>query len=242
MRLDVARLAQLKRLSRQLGYVFRDVELLNKSLTHKSFSNEKQNLCLKDNERFEFLGDSVINLAVSRYLVSRHKNLTEGELSALRAQLVNETSLARFARKLGLGDYLLLGKGEEVSGGRVKPSLLANALEAVMAAVFVDSSFDTAYEVIMVLFKETMDELTEKRIVADHKGNLQRYCQAHVLSNPVYRLVSELGPDHCKTFMVQVYILGEAYGTGVGRTKKEAEQSAAQSSMDQIHARTKIPV
>jgi len=242
MRLDAGRLADLKKLSGSLGYVFRDIELLNKSLTHKSFSNEKQNLCIKDNERFEFLGDSVINLAVSRFLLSKNKNLTEGELSGLRAQLVNEPSLARFARRLSLGEYLLLGKGEEVSGGRAKPSLLANALEAVMAAVFLDSSFDAAYEVIVYLFKETIDDLTERRLVADHKGTLQKHCQAHVLSNPVYRLISELGPDHCKTFMVQVYILGEALGIGLGRTKKEAEQTAAMRSMEQISARTKLPV
>ncbi|MDH4184898.1 MAG: ribonuclease III [Nitrospinota bacterium] len=242
MRVDVNRLAELKILTQKLNYAFRDFELLNKSLTHKSYANEKQGLCLKDNERFEFLGDSVINLAVSRYLLSRNSGLSEGELSSVRAQLVNEQSLARFARKICLGDFLLLGKGEEVSGGRVKPSLLANAMEAVMAAVFIDSCFDTAYEVILGLFKETIDELTTKRMVADYKGLLQKYCQAHVLSNPVYKLVSEMGPDHCKTFMVQVHILGEPYGVGVGRTKKEAEQTAAMQSMEQLHARTKLTV
>ncbi|MDH5510250.1 MAG: ribonuclease III [Nitrospinota bacterium] len=242
MRLDVNRLTELKELAGKLGYFFKDFHLLNKSLTHKSYSNEKQNLCLKDNERFEFLGDSVINLAVSRYLMSRNSNLSEGELSSIRAQLVNEQSLARFARKLSLGQYLLLGKGEDVSGGRVKPSLLANAMEAVVAAVFMESDFETSYEVILSLFKETIDDLTTTRMVADHKGLLQKHCQSHVLSNPTYRLISELGPDHCKTFMVQVYILGEPYGIGIGRTKKEAEQTAAMQSIQQLKVRTKHPV
>ncbi|MDH5677118.1 MAG: ribonuclease III [Nitrospinota bacterium] len=239
MLLKVKRIVELKELSSKLGYFFKDYELLNKSLTHKSYSNEKQKCGLKDNERFEFLGDSVINLAVSRYLLSRNSSLSEGELSSIRAQLVNEQSLARFARQLTLGQYLLLGKGEEVSGGRVKPSLLANATEAVMAAVFIDSDFNTSYEVILRLFKETIDRLTDRRIVADHKGLLQKYCQAHVLSNPNYRLISELGPDHCKTFMVQVYILDEPYGIGIGRTKKEAEQTAAMQSIEQLKVRKK---
>lgn len=240
--LDVERLKQLRELSLKFGYAFKNPGLLNKALTHKSYANENQALTFKDNERFEFLGDSVIDLVVSRYLIHRRRDMAEGDLSKIRAQVVNEQSLACFARKIGLGEYLLLGKGEEASGGRDKNSILANAFEAVFAAFFLDSSFNETYEIFLSKFKAAIDEITTQRLITDYKGQLQKYCQAHILSNPQYRLINESGPDHEKMFHIQVFILGEPYGVGIGRTKKEAEQSAARESYERLLVRRKQSV
>jgi len=237
--LDEARIEKLKGLALSFNHVFRDPGCLNKALTHKSFANENQDLRLRDNERFEFLGDSVIDLIVSRYLLYQNRSMTEGELSKIRAQVVNEQSLAQFARSIDLGEYLLLGKGEEASGGRDKNSLLANAFEAVVAALFLDTSFDETYQMFLNAFKKPIDEITAEKKITDYKGQIQKYCQAHILSNPQYRLVSESGPDHEKIFTVQVFILGEPYGAGMGRTKKEAEQAAARNSYEQLITRHK---
>ena len=236
MTLDNNRQDRLKRLADRFGYVFRDISLLDKALTHKSFANENHELCVKNNERFEFLGDSVIDLIVSRYLLHEHRGMAEGELSKIRSQIVKESSLARFARVLGLGDFLLLGKGEDTSGGRDKNSLLADSFEAVAASVFLDSSFEVTYQVFLGLLKEPMDEITAHKQIDDYKGQLQRYCQARVMPNPQYRLVNETGPEHEKTFEIQVLILHQSYGTGTGKTKKEAEQAAAMQSYETLIA------
>jgi len=239
---DVIRLEKLKTLACKFDYVFKNPDLLNKALTHKSYTNENQNCCIKNNERFEFLGDSVIDLVVSRYLMTRYSDMSEGELSKMRAQVVNEQSLAQFARELDIGSYLLLGKGEEGSGGREKSSLLANAFEAVVAALFLDSSFDKVYEIFLRRYKNPIDGLTTEKRIVDYKGHIQKHCQAHILSNPQYRLICESGPDHAKKFRVRVFILGEPYGVGIGSTKKEAEQHAARQSYEMLMARQKLRV
>lgn len=233
---------ELKKLANRFGYAFKNQGLLNKALTHKSFANENQLLGLKDNERFEFLGDSVIDLIVSRYLVHQKLDMSEGELSKIRAQIVNEQSLAGFAKEIDLGDYMLLGKGEEASGGREKNSLLSNTFEAVIAALFVDSSFDAVYQIFLSLYREPIDKITEEKKIADYKGQLQKHCQSRILAKPHYRLISENGPDHAKVFKIQAFILGEPYGVGMGKTKKEAEQAAARISYDMLMARSKQTV
>lgn len=230
---------ELKKLANRFGYAFKNQELLNKALTHKSFANENQLLGLKDNERFEFLGDSVIDLIVSRYLVHQKLDMSEGELSKIRAQIVNEQSLADFAREIDLGSYMLLGKGEESSGGREKNSLLSNTFEAVIAALFVDSSYDEVYQMFLNLYRTPIDRITEEKRIADYKGQLQKHCQSRILAKPHYRLMSENGPDHDKVFNIQAFILGEPYGVGMGKTKKEAEQAAARISYDMLITRTK---
>ena len=229
---DENRLTAINRLASRFGYVFRDPQLLNKALTHKSYANESLSVSIRHNERFEFLGDSVIDLVVSRYLVCMDSDLSEGELSKIRAQVVNEQALAQFARKLDLGEALQLGKGEDFSGGREKNSLLSNTFEAVIAALFLDSSFDEVYEMFLAEFKDDINKIISMREVADYKGQLQKYCQSSMASNPEYRLIDETGPDHDKTFSIQVCVNGTTYSTGTGRTKKEAEQEAARKSYE----------
>lgn len=234
MTLDDERKKELLTLSERLGHAFRDLELLNAALTHRSYANERVDEQIGDNERMEFLGDSVLDLIVSRYLLFLGDDMSEGELSRIRSQLVNETSLARFARDIGLGGYLLLGKGEEGSGGRDKNSILANAFEAVVAAVFLDSSFDIAYQAVIGLLKDAIDDTVLLKGVSDYKGQLQKLMKAMGLANPTYRLVEEAGPDHCKTFKAQALVMGEPWGVGVGRAKKEAEQAAAKEACERV--------
>ncbi len=230
------RIIQLKPLCGKLDYFFKEPWLLDKALTHRSYANEAPDNSIRDNERLEFLGDSVLDLVVSRYILFRDKDLQEGALSKIRSQMVNETALANIARGLNLGEYLLLGKGEESTGGRDKNSLLANALEAVIAAIYLDSSFKETYHILLKILKEDIDQVASKRTTFDHKGVLQSYIKGEngVAANPQYRLINETGPDHEKTFTVQVWISDEPYGVGVGKTKKEAEQSAAMKTYESM--------
>ncbi len=234
MPVDETRTTQLKELSLRLGYTFRDIKLLNKALTHRSYSNECNNPIILDNERFEFLGDSALDLIVSRYIVLNGRRLREGDLSRIRSQLVNEQSLAVMARELGLGEFLLLGRGEEVSGGRDKNSLLANAFEAVVAAIFLDSSFDTTYQVLLLIMKNVIDDTVINGKVGDHKGRLQTFINSKGLPPVSYKLVDESGPDHKKTFTIQVWVENKPHGAGTGRTKKEAEQEAAKMTLESL--------
>lgn len=225
MSIDPKRIETLKKLSTTIGYTFSDISLLNKALTHRSFANEQQDPKIRDNERFEFLGDSVLDLIVARYVVLTSQSLSEGSLSKIRAQVVNEQSLATIARSLHLGDYLLLGKGELNSGGRDKNSLLANAFEALLAAVFLDSSFDIAYQTFLGILKDDIHERMNGG-ETDYKGLLLRFLrtQESVVS---YQVTKETGPDHEKIFEVRAIVDNEGMGAGCGRSKKEAEQQAA---------------
>ena len=225
MSLDTERTEALKTLSAKIGYPFSDLELLNKALTHRSYANERQDPRIKDNERFEYLGDSVLDLIVARYMVLNGGGLREGSLSKIRSQVVNEQSLATIAKSLNLGAYLLLGKGEEGSGGREKSSLLANSFEAVIAAVFLDSNFDTAYEIFLEVLKEMIHERMDGG-ETDYKGLLLRILRSRG-EGVTYRVTGESGPDHEKYFEVCAMINDEPMGRGEGRTKKEAEQKAA---------------
>jgi ribonuclease-3 len=221
------RLGELGGICFRLGYIFRDMAILNKALTHRSYANENPAKGVKDNERLEFLGDSVLDLVVSRYLFFQGLEFTEGDLSRIRSQVVNEQSLARLGREINLGAYLLLGKGEEATGGREKNSLIANAFEALLAAIYIDSSFDTLYEVTIRLMKPVLDEAALAKTEADYKGLLQRRLKSMGGGSLHYRLIEESGRDHEKTFRSQVWIGDKPCGAGGGRTKKEAEQVAA---------------
>ncbi|MBF0633592.1 MAG: ribonuclease III [Nitrospinae bacterium] len=225
--LDEKRQAELEEICSRLGYFFRDMVLLNKALTHRSYANENPARGVKDNERLEFLGDSVLDLAVSRYLFFQGLEFNEGDLSRIRSQVVNEQSLAKLGREINLGSYLLLGKGEEATGGRDKNSLLANAFEALLAAIFIDSSFDILYEVTIRLMKPALDEAALAKTEADYKGLLQRRLKSMGAGSLQYRLIEETGRDHEKSFRTQVWIGDKPAGSGGGRTKKEAEQAAA---------------
>jgi len=228
------RLRRLTLLQETLGYFFEDINLLNKALTHKSFVNER-NRTIKNNERFEFLGDSVLDLIVSEFTVKQYAGHREGELSKIRAAVVNEACLAQLARKISLGDLLLLGKGEEVSGGRNKSSLLANSFEALAGAIYFDGGLESARRVFLPLLRGEIENYAETRDFQDYKSNLQEYTQNKLACIPVYKVVKETGPDHNKTFEVAVLIKNEAWGTGKGHSKKEAEQAAAQNAFQSFN-------
>jgi len=213
-----------------LCYQFKDLELLNKSLTHKSYSNEVI-LSLKNNERLEFLGDSVLDLIVADYMFLTYQDLPEGSLSKIRAAVVNENSLAGLAKNLKLGSYILLGKGEFFSGGRQKASILANAYEALVGALFCDSNFRTTADVFLPQLVEKIDEYRGACIATDFKSDLQEYTQNRFSCIPLYEVVEEIGPGHDKRFDVNVKICSQVRGSGKGRSKKEAEQNAAKEAL-----------
>lgn len=225
-------------LQETLGYVFSDLRLLNKALTHKSYVNEN-NQSLKHNERFEFLGDSVLDILVSDYLVREFSDFAEGTLSKIRAAVVNENCLAGLARKIDLGKYLLLGNGEDLSGGRDKPSILADAFEAVAGALFRDGGLESSSKVFMPLLEAEISGFAESWSFRDFKSELQEYTQNKWLCTPTYKVINELGPDHAKEFQVAVMIKNKVKGQGSGKSKKEAEQAAAQMAMESFSSTSK---
>jgi ribonuclease-3 len=212
-----------------LGYTFRDRAFLEQALRHASWCNEQNrdsNGKLGDNQRLEFLGDAVLSLTVSQRLMVRFPDAHEGDLSVTRAQVVSEEGLSDVAAKLGFGNWLLLGKGEEKSGGRSKPKILADAFEAIVAAVYLDGGFQAAWDLVERLLTERINAAEIKNFY-DFKTRLQETAQARLKSTPTYRVVQELGPDHDKRFVVAVTIGTDEWARAVGKSKKEAEQMAA---------------
>jgi len=209
-----------------LGYHFKDRALLERALRHASWCNEQQGERGEDNERLEFLGDAVLDLVVGHRLMIRYPQLREGELSVTRAQVVSETGLSDVAGQLGIGQWLMLGKGEEKSGGRTKPSILADAFEAIVAAVYLDSGFEAADAMVHRLLAQRI-ETVEFKGFYDFKTRLQETAQARMKATPTYQVVQELGPDHDKRFVVAVQINNDEWARAVGKSKKEAEQMAA---------------
>ena len=217
-------------LQQRISYSFRDARLLERALTHRSYANEHR--LSEHNERLEFLGDSVLNLVVSERLMKDRPRSPEGELSRLRAAVVSEASLAEVARSIGLGAFLLLGKGEEQTGGRDKDSLLADALEALIASLYLDGGFDRATAFIEARFQEILDRTGG----TDCKTELQERSQELLKVLPEYRVVSESGPDHRKEFVIELSVRGEILGRGSGKSKKEAEQKAAKEALQKLRA------
>ena len=228
--LPTERTQELNSFQKKMGYTFRNILLLNKALTHKSYVNENSE-SLKDNERFEFLGDSVLDLIVSDYSVKTFPGFAEGTLSKIRAAVVNESCLAKLARQIDLGDYLLLGKGEAASGGREKNSLLANAYEALAGAIYFDSNLETALDIYLPVLSKEIAKYAETARFRDYKSELQEYTQTHFNCIPNYKIVNEKGPAHAKEFEVVVLVQGNSHGGGTGKSKKEAEQAAANSAL-----------
>jgi ribonuclease-3 len=216
----------LSELETLLGYVFVRRELLVTALTHRSYANEIRAEDTEDNEKMEFLGDAVLDLVVGHALIEGLPDLHEGELSVARAQVVSEAGLSQAARELGLGDWLRLGRGEERSGGRTKPSLLADAFEAIVAAVYLDAGFDVAREFAARVLGPRIASV-DVTGVYDFKTRLQEAAQAKLKATPEYRVINATGPDHDKTFEVGVVIGGKVWATASGKSKKEAEQRAA---------------
>ncbi len=217
-------------LCERIGYKFRDRSLLLNALCHASFCNERGDLELRDNERLEFLGDAVLELAISDLLMNRFAQAEEGHLSRYRAALVDEAGLCQVAEAIRLGKYLLLGKGEELSGGREKPSILADAMEALIGAIYIDGGFEQAKEVVIRLFSFRMENLGDRDTIYDFKSLLQEFTQQQYKTTPTYRLVEEWGPPHEKVFRVSLSIKGAVVAHGEGKSKKEAEQRAAKAA------------
>ena len=205
---------------------------------HRSYTHESSDEKLKDNERLEFLGDAVIELCISQLLMEHAPNKNEGELSKLRANLVSEPALASMARKIQIGKFILLGKGELLSNGREKDSILSDAFEALIAAIYLDSNFNNTYSHINQLFSEKIKILAKKAAEIDHKSKLQELVQKTEDTSPVYEVVNETGPDHDKTFEVVIDTLS-INATGIGKTIKAAEQNAAANALKQIQENNK---
>lgn len=221
----------MDRLEEKLGYKFQNRALLENALTHSSHANENRGKGLQSNERLEFLGDSVLGMVTADYLFRSHPDLPEGDLTRTRASLVCEGSLVEVAQILGLGDYLMLGKGEDSGGGRERPSILADAVEAVLAAVYLDGGIGSARKMVQ---KFILDREEKKMGSRDYKTALQELVQRESGQVLEYRLTDAQGPDHAKVFQVAVDLNGTAIGTGEGRSKKEAEQNAAKAGIDTL--------
>ena len=225
----------LKKLQNKIGYRFRDEELLKSALMHSSYVNEKHLQKYKCNERVEFLGDAVLELISSEFLFLSNRKTPEGELTKMRASMVCEPSLAFCAREIGLGDYLLLGKGEEVTGGRKRDSITSDALEALIGAIYLDGGFANAKEFI---HKFVLNDLENKKLFYDSKTILQEIAQSQG-QLVAYNLIDEKGPDHNKTFTVKVLVGNNIEREGTGRTKKAAEQEAAYHAILELRKKNK---
>ena len=220
-------------LEERLGYSFRNRALLETALTHSSYANENRASGMVCNERLEFLGDSVLGVTVADFLYRHFPDMPEGRMTRLRAELVCEQSLHRVALELHLGDYLRLGKGEEHNGGRKRASILSDAVEAVIAAMYLDAGMETAAGFIHRCLLDDIRAI-ETPTFTDYKTSLQELVQRHSGQVLSYELVGEEGPDHAKTFRVQVCLNGDPIGRGTGRTKKEAEQAAAANALEAL--------
>lgn len=227
----------ITRIEEGLDYRFQNPSLLGCALTHSSFAHEQNHATscaesLDHYERFEFLGDAVLSTAVSDLIMKKFAAADEGELSRIRSGLVNCDRLAELARGLDLGSALRVGRGEEGTGGRDKPSILAAALEAVIAAVYLDGGFAAAFQMVERLFRPLIEGLPAEDLLGDYKSPLQEKIQARFKTTPYYRVIAEVGPDHLKTFEVELYVNGKPFARGQGRSKKEAEQDAARNALD----------
>ena len=222
----------MESLEKKLGYTFRDRSLLSEALNHSSYANEHRSAEVSSNERLEFLGDSVLGFVTAEFLFKTYGKLPEGDLTRIRAALVCEQRLYEVAKFLGLGQYLKLGKGEEAGGGRQRQSILADATEAVFAAVYLDGGMERVRELICRVLLSRAPAAEERR---DYKTTLQEIVQRRSGQVLTYHMVDESGPDHNKTFLFQVRLNGAPVGQGRGHSKKEAEQAAARDALEKLH-------
>lgn len=215
-----------------IGYTFKNKELLERALTHSSFLPQGHDRAKHNNERLEFLGDAFFDAIVGVELCRKMPDVEEGRLTKTRAIVVCEQSLARTGEALNIGDYLRMGRGEVASGGRKRASIVADAMEAVIGAIFIDGGYDAVSEVVVRLFSETIDEAVAGKLFADYKTELQERLPAGTQGMLHYQVVKEEGPDHDKTFYVEAVYKGQTIGHGSGKTKKEAEVSAAKEALE----------
>lgn len=224
----------METLEEKLGYKFKNINLLKNALTHSSYANEVRK-GLSSNERLEFLGDSVLSVIVSDYIYNQFPDMPEGELTKLRASLVCEKSLCAFSRELDIGEFLLLGRGEDKNGGRERDSILADAFEAVLAAIYLDGGMDVARRHVMNFVLRELKH-TDDEVFKDYKTTLQEIIQRNPEESVNYILTGEKGPDHDKLFTVEVHLNSNVIGTGTGKSKKQAEQMAAKQALQLMGA------
>ncbi|RDY24808.1 ribonuclease III [Romboutsia maritimum] len=232
MKLNKKILDNISKFEHIINYKFKNKEYILEALTHSSYSNENKRYNF--NERLEFLGDSVLSIVVSDYLFNEEHELPEGELTKLRANIVCEESLSEVSNEIKLGEYMLLGKGEEATGGRQRISILADALEAVIAAIYLDGGLENARIFILNYMKNIISDSRKGKIFRDYKTHLQEVLQSKGENNIWYKLIEEKGPDHNKRFVMQVGLNEQVLGVGEGKSKKEAEQLAARIALDDI--------
>ncbi len=225
---------ELKQLSEKMGIAFEDVSLLHKALTHTSYANEFKMYTVEHNERLEFLGDAILDAIISDELFRRYPNLPEGELTKARAAIVCEGSLADSAHTLDIGPYLLLGRGENASGGRERTSILADAFEAIIGAIYIDSGLESCRTFVLKYLGTDLDKITFGHYSRDYKTLLQEVVQQKPDQHIQYVLVNETGPDHNKEFTISVAINDEVFGIGIGKSKKDAEQKAARQALTKL--------
>ncbi len=221
----------LKEIESKIGYNFNDKSLLSNALTHSSYANEKK---IQSNERLEFLGDSVLSIIISEYIYKRLNRINEGDLSKLRASIVCETSLFKAAKRISLDGAIRLGNGEEQTGGRKRPSIVSDAFEAVIAAIYLDGGLEVAREWVLGNTKSDIEEAISGKRNNDYKTALQEKIQKKHLGDIEYQLIEELGMDHNKTFIMGVYLNNEKIGEGEGNSKKEAQQQAAKNALETV--------
>lgn len=229
----------LSKFQELIGYEFRDESLLTQALTHSSYANEHHMKKLSDNERLEFLGDAVLEIVSSEFLYLNYEDLNEGQLSRLRASIVCEPTLAFCCKDINLGDYVLLSKGEDMTGGRGRKSILSDAFESVIGAIFLDGGMEPAAAFI---HKFVLNDIEHKQLFYDSKTRLQEVVQGNFKEQLKYILISETGPDHAKEFKVQAMVGNKVLGYGVGSTKKAAEQEAAYEGLMKLHKEESIKI
>ena len=225
---------QLTDLQEKIGVKFTEQSLLQRAVTHKSYANENHRQQLKDNERLEFLGDSVLDLIISRYLFVNYPQHPEGNLAKTRSVVVSAPILAQKAKELELGNFIRLGKGEEMTGGRTRDSILADCFEAVVGSIYLDQGLEAAREFVLELLVENIKNVERGDYVRDYKTVLQELVQQNTNFRPEYEVVDEQGPDHNKIFTVEVELNDEIVGVGQGNSKKEAEQEAAKEAIAKL--------
>ena len=224
-------MTDINNLEKALGVTFVQPALLEEALVHSSYINENPDNNVRNNERLEFIGDAVLGLIIAEKIYTEMPDLTEGQMTKARSTLVKGDTLARIAGEIGLGDYLFMGKGEEATGGRTKAPNLEGAMEAVIAAIYLDQGIYAAKVVVSNIFREEWQKLVSQGVEEDYKSMLQEITQAKYQSVPMYKLIGEEGPDHDKKFTVDVSVKGKWYGTGEGKSKKAAETEAAKAAL-----------
>lgn len=232
-KLNMKRIAQMEELQKVLDYNFKDVNILHTALTHSSYAGSKSGE-VEYNERLEFIGDSILNMIVSLELYKASCTYSEGQLTRMRANIVCEQSLYEAANRISLGKYILLSKGEENTGGRKRPSILADAFEALIASVYLDGGIKKAKKIVLCILGETISYSLDNKVITDYKSFLQEYIQKNNKGRIEYKTIREQGPDHNKTFEIALYIDDCIIGTGSGHSKKDAQQGAAKDTIEKM--------